>query len=315
MSEAFEQLKTDIIIHAGLESPEATGFYAVYCPVCGKNDRKTGGFKLEHETIGYHCFRGKCDASCVMTLGEPISRKFRTLMDAIGVKIPVELRMAKSSIRKVMEDALDEDLYQKNVFNDMAVPEEWIPLYEAPRKNFDYWAKYFEDRCVPLQDIFFAMDGKYKGLAIVGVYFYDKLIGFQVVNPGGRVKYITLTDSDHIVYFPDRYPRDPIIVVEGLLDAKCFPNTCALFRSRIVPEQAYHLRGRDVIMLPDSSGNGFIDQFHEYGWKICIPPWKENDLNGAVQTYGVMRTAQMIMNNVYTNRIEAEARFRLWASD
>ncbi len=314
-SDAFEKLKSDIISHAGLVRPEATGFYSLYCPVCQKESKKTGGFVFQEDSIGYNCFRGSCDASCVYEVGNPIPRKFRRLMDTIGVTIPLDLRMVKSSMQKAMEAEVDADLYEEHRFNEMQVPKGWVPLDDAPTTNREYWEDFFTKKHIPLRDIFFIKEGQYRGLAAIGIYYFDKLIGFQIATGGTSSKYISHTDNEHMVYFPDRYPGKQVIVVEGLLDAKCFPMTCGVMRDNVSRKQAYLLRGMDVVLLPDRTSNNFLPQMKKYGWKMCIPPWTEKDLQAAVQRYGVMVVARMIKENTTSDPLEAEIRYRMWVEN
>ncbi len=132
------------------------------------------------------------------------------------------------------------------------------------------------------------------------------------MNPDGVVKYWTDSPNSQLLALGSHKPASTVVVVEGLLDALCFPNTAGTLSKKISPEQAYMLRGKNVIMLPDRGGNKFIDQFHDYGWKLCVPPWKQKDLNAAVCEYGVMTVARMIMDNCYENPLEAKVRYNLW---
>jgi hypothetical protein len=59
-------------------------------------------------------------------------------------------------------------------------------------------------------------------------------------------------------------------------------------------------------MLPDRGSNKFIDQFHQYGWKITIPMWNAKDLNSAVCMYGLVTTAEMIMDGIVTDRLSGK---------
>jgi len=233
-------------------------------------------------------------------------------MESIHVSIPLELRMVKSSFKKALEESLDESLFKKHHYKQINMPDGWVPLHSVSDQKQAFWLDHYDRRAVPTHDILYIEKGTYKGLTAIPAYYYDKLIGFQVVNPKGRVKYITETDNTHMIYVPDRFPGERIIVVEGILDAKCFPMTCAVMRSSITPEQAYFLKGKDVIFLPDRTGNHFIDQVKDYGWKMCVPPWKEKDLNSAVIKYGVMAVAEMIHENTFESYLDIRVRYDLW---
>jgi hypothetical protein len=306
----FEDLKQEIVIRANLGSKENTGFHAVYCPICNKTDRKTGGFKFESDKIVYHCFRGSCDASTVYEFGKPISKKFRSLMDSIGVTIPTQLLMVKSSFQKTLE-SLDERLYKKHYYRDVHKLELFIKSEHSKKVNREYWQYYFESRHCDMNGVLICDEGKYKGCCAIEMKFYDKTIGYQILTRRGD--YIKQYDGNtNLLYIPDGNIRDTVILVEGTMDAKCFPNAIATLQSKISPEQAYHLRGKNVIMLPDMDGsNHFIEQFMDYGWKISIPDWGVKDLNEAVIKYGVIVVAEMIMEGICTNKNKANALYKM----
>jgi len=264
---------------------------------------------IDDTSIGYQCFRASCDANCGYELGKPVPRRFKALCASLGVRIPVSLSMVKNSFQKALESDLNDRLYKKLVYKDMTVPKEWIPLESSGNKK---WLSYYNDRKVPTDDILYVKRGSYQGLTVIPMRFFDKIIGFQVVDPTGHIKYRTISDNEHPIAVHGGWLDSPVIVVEGILDAMCLPNTVAIMRSRISPQQAYQLRGRRVIMLPDRSGNDFLNQAKEYGWDVCIPEWDVKDVNEAVQRYGVMVTAQMIKDNTYSNLKKAEVAYRLW---
>lgn len=311
LSKLFEQLKQDIVVKANLGSRENTGFHAIHCPICNKTDRKTGGFKFEDDKIVYHCFRGSCDASTVYELGSPIFRKFKRLMEVLGVTIPVELRMVKSSFQKKLE-TLDENLYKKHYYKDIEPLEGFVPFNKGTDHYQEYWKEYFTKRRTDFDDVLIGNYGKYKGCCAIEMKFYDKTIGYQIITQRGD--YIKqFGGNTNLVYIPEQTISELVILVEGSFDAKCFPNTVAIMQSKITPEQAYHLRGKDVIMLPDmDNGNHFIEQFKDYGWKISIPDWGDcKDLNEAVIKYGLVVVAEMIMEGICTDKKKAQLLFNM----
>lgn len=262
---------------------------------------------VDHDTTAFQCFRASCDSNCVHENGKPISKKFKTLCKELGVNIPASLSMVKSSFQKKL-DSLDESLYKKHVYKHMQVPKDWVDLNTV---KSNYWHQYYSNRRIDPSNVLFIKSGIYKNKTAIKLKFYDKLIGFQIVDPTGVVKYRTHTDNDHVLAINDKLDN-PVILVEGVLDALCFPNACGIMRSNITPEQAYALRGRDVIMLPDRSGNEFVKQAKSYNWKVCIPPWEDNDLNSAVCRYGLMVVSRMITDNIYSNYTKAEVAYQQW---
>lgn len=311
----FEQLKSDIMASAGLGRSEATGFYSIHCPICNDRKRKTGGIKFEHDQIIYNCFHGSCPANTVYKYDEFVPRKFRALMDEFGVKIPVSLSTKRSRMQSKMEEELDEDLYKKNHYVQMEMPDDWVPLGEVESELGKAWEAYFEDRAIPLDDIYFIPSGKYKNLCAIAMFYYDKLIAYQVATGNDEgVKYINITENENVIYFPERIPPKKPIIVEGMLDAKCFPNTVAVLKSKMSPEQAYHLKNcEDWLFLPDKESNNFIHQMKQYDrGKFIVPDWAEGDLNEAVQIYGVMEVAERITKNIIDDYRLAAIRYDLW---
>lgn len=169
-----------------------------------------------------------------------------------------------------------------------------------------------------MEDTFYVDSGMYKGKLALGCYYFDKLIGFQIINVNGAVKYINETPNSNLIYVNQRKIKNKVIVVEGALDAKCFPNAVAILSHKMTPEKAFHLRGRDVTMLPDrTGGEKFIKTASEYGWKVCIPPWDEKDLNAAVCRYGVIECAKRINDSTLdsTQKDSIGVRFKLWQNN
>lgn len=306
----FDNLVQDITLKANLSVREATGFYALHCPVCQKMDKKTGGFKIEDDKIIYNCFRGSCDASCVYEIGKPLSRKFKHLMECIHVQIPIELKMVKTSYQRTLE-SLDDDLYKKHVYSAIDIPEEFVPFEEGKPHFQEWWQKYMESRKCSYADTMIANNGQYRGCLAIPMSLYGKTIGLQVITQKGVYVMIGGGNSN-IIYAPEGHIPNKVIVVEGTLDAKCFPDTIATLKSKITPEQAYFLRGKDVTLLPDRSGNHYIEYYKKYGWKMCIPPWEEKDLNAAVKKYGVMAVAKMIVDHTYSDPLKISVAWRKW---
>lgn len=308
----FYKLCDDIRSSMSLSSASGTGFHSCYCPVCNKTEKQTAGLKFEDNQVIFNCFRASCDATCVYTYGEPVSKKFRRFVDTIGVKIPPSLSMVKSSFQKKMAEELDDDLYKKHFYKDMKIPKKWVPLAETNNQKL---IKQYEDRCCPIDDVYYVKSGLHQGATAIAMKWFDKVIGFQISNPSSTIKYQTISDNTHLMMINGGVLSDTVVVVEGILDALCFPGACGVLRSEITPEQAFHLRHKRVILLPDRSGNSFIEQAFEYGWEVCIPEWKCKDLNAAVQQYGKLSVAKMIRDNVYSNKLEITARYRLWVQE
>ena len=310
----FDKLCSDVSLH--LDRKEGSGWWSITCPVCKETRTRTGGFMLTPESVVYNCFRGKCDASCSYELNGYVSKKFKLLMETMGVKVPVELLIAKkkSELASLLND--ESHLYVKHNYKNIDPPEGFVPFEKAKNKSFKQKAEQmFTDRHCYLDDVFVADSGKYKGLSAFGMSLYDKLIGVNIVTENGYVSHFG--GNNHVLYTPSgNFNSDPIILVEGGIDAKCFPNTAATLGNKISPEQAFFLRGKNVICLPDrKGGNRFIEQFSQYGWSMCIPPWEEKDLNAAVIKYGKIVVARKIIENTTKDLLTAKTRYKLWCLD
>jgi hypothetical protein len=236
-------------------------------------------------------------------------------MESIGIDIPIELKMVKSSFQKQME-SLDDNLYKKHSYQDIQLDEHFDLLTETSHPNRFFYEEYFESRHTSYDDVIIFTTGQFRGLAAIPMMFYDKLIGVQVITLEG--KYVKLFyDNTDVLYIPEGKIQDPVIAVEGALDAKCFPNTIATLGSHITSKQAYFLRGKHVIMVPDKKGNKFIDQFYKYGWSISLPEWGNDckDLNDAVCRYGVISVAEMIRESEVKDRLRGAIMYRDWTRD
>ncbi len=316
MSKDFQKLQEDIIGAIGLSRQEATGFHAMVCPIC-RNERKTGGFKFEQDKIIYNCFRASCGSSTVYEIDTPVSKKFKALMTAIGVKIPMTLNAKKNVLADAIRRTLDLELYEKVSYQEIECPEDWKPLQMAEGKYAEFWKQTISNRQVELNDIFFIKSGVYKNLVAGGIYYYDKLIGFQIItrNTNGP-KYIVETINDGLVYLPERTIPNIPILVEGYLDAKCFPNTVATLHSKLSKKQAYILKDcREWWLLPDRNTENFLEIMRDYpNCKMIIPNWRYKDLNEAVMELGVIEVAEIIKNSLVDNYQEAKVKLRLWTT-
>lgn len=309
---SFIKLQSDIMTHAGLSRQSATSFYELECPVCASQGKKRqGGFKLETDKIIFNCFSASCEAQCVFEEGQPISKRFRNLMSIFGVVIPADLRVKRTSIQQQIERELANDLYEKHTYKHMDIPDGWVPLTE---RN-EYWIQYFTDRRCNIEDVLYIGDGVYRGSAAIPMKYYNKIIGFQIATLNGTAKYITHTDgNDHLLMINDGHINGDVILVEGLLDALCFPSAVGILNGRISKQQAFHLFGKRVSCIPDRhSGEKLLKQAKRYEWKVVIPPWRNvEDLNDCVVKYGKIATAKMIVDNTYEDYIKAEIAYKLW---
>tara|TARA_Y100000593_G_scaffold37982_1_gene73710 strand:- start:3651 stop:4409 length:759 start_codon:yes stop_codon:yes gene_type:complete len=249
-----------------------------------------------------------------MKLGEYVPKKFRHLMKVMGVKIPVQLLTTKkkSTLAALLTEQ-DEHLYTKHSYHSISVPNGFVPFEkstdEDTKKRVLRWA---EDRCVDYNDIYIAESGEYIGLFAIAMYHGSRLIGFHIVT---KNKYVSMFDGNtNVLYMPERYVKDIAIVVEGTVDARSLPFAVGCLGDHVTKEQAYFLKGKRVIMLPDRTGRcKFVEQFAKYGWEISIPQWDCKDLNDAVIKYGKVAAMQMIVDNITSDPVKGRLMYDLWA--
>lgn len=309
---SFMKLQNDIMMNAGLSRVAATGFYEIDCPVCASQGKKRqGGFKLESDKVIFNCFSASCEAACVFEENQPLSKRFRNLMQIFGVKIPADLRVKKSTIQQQIEKLMANDLYEKHHYKDIGIPDGWVPLQPINH----YWYGYFEERQCDPESILYITNGVYRGCTAIPMRHHNKIIGYQIATLHGAAKYITHAGgNDHLMMINNGHIANDVLVVEGVLDAYCFPNTVGILRGNISKEQAYHLMGKRVTVFPDRhSGEKLLKQAEQYNWQVVVPPWDNvNDLNDCVVKYGKVVTAKMLIDYTYSDYTKATIAYKLW---
>lgn len=313
--DSFEKLKDDIVAHAGLDRKEASGWYSLQCPVC-KNTRKTGGFLLEDDHIIFKCFRASCPSDTGLEREGRVSKKFKEIMKELGVTIPIDLLTHKSKIKQELE-SVDDHLFKEHSYKSIHIKDQWVPLLDdAQTKNYfaKRWVRILSERRLDLSKVSIFKEGDYFNFPFVRFFHHNKLIGYQIITNN---KYITITEGNsNLVYLPDGRVPDPCIIVEGIADALVFPNTVAILGNRLSREQAYILRtAKKWIFLPDRSGNAFLEQSKQYNQPICIPEWKVNDLNEAVNLFGKFIVAKKMHDGLLDNHMKAEIKYKLWKQE
>lgn len=305
MQQEWSQLQSDII--SSCSSRESSGWHSIMCPMCGGGTGKriTGGFLLTDDAIVYSCFRGKCDAATGMELGNFVPNKFKDLMERIGIPVGMKIRTAKRRV-KTIEDDLDSTIYKKHHYKSIDIPSYWIPIDTISKPHL---TDPMIDRCCRLDDVYYIDNGEYEGLLGLRHKWYNRTVGMTVF---GNYPF-QIEGSDHMMYTMNGKVGDTVLLVEGQIDAMSMPNAVSCHGYSISPEQAYLLKDKKVICIPEQS-NKFIDQFEDYGWSMCIPPWDSDDLNAAVVKYGILVVAQMIRDSVVDNPLKARVEYKLWSN-
>ena len=304
----MNELENAIKSMIDLSNLSSTGFYQQKCKVC-KDHTVRAGFKFEHDGVIYQCFRGKCDGTVVQKYDEPLSKKFRRVMDAYNVTIPNSFKFKKNRVQKAPEE-YDQSLFEKNDYEAIKMNKTFKPITDAPEHDPFYF--YLEDRSLlDHKDKFLCCTfGFYDDCLIIPFYFYGKLIGWQALHIyTGTYR----THGSHMIYLPNgRIPDEPIIT-DSAIDAMCVPNGVGILKSEIDKKQAYHLRHTKPYVLPDKKGGERSVAFAKrYGWGLIIPTYKVKDANEAKELFGKMVVAKMMAENKYEDSVKAEVKYRIW---
>lgn len=313
-----QELENRIRMAVQLDSMAPSGFHPIHCPICQAKEKK-GGFKFESNQIVYHCFRMKCDASCVYTEGEYVSKRFRKLMEEIGVEIPIETlyanKQSQSKIHTELNDELFEEFYPKEIKEATKYfPDNLIPL-DAKKHPIAF--QYLLDRRLPEHfDYYVSDDYRWVNRLIVPSYFNGKLTGLigRDFSGSDRVKYMTCSEKN-MVYFREGKITPTVYVFEGPLDAIHCPGGVALCSDSISKKTAYLLsKAKRVVFVAPRDNPKFVTFAKKYGWEVCIPEWgnKCKDLNEAIQEYGIFVPFRRIHNTTTNDYYEAELRMKLW---
>jgi hypothetical protein len=308
------QLEDDIKAAVHFHKTSATGFNTLKCPVC--NDQKVrAGFRFDSDKIVYNCFRGKCDASTEYVYGQPMYKKFRHLLDVIGVRLDAKTALeSKQSKYKTPKTILDPELYDEHKY-------ETLELYKSfeeynPKKHW-WFQRFLYDRHADFKrDLYVGTKEPHKNQLIIPFYYNHKLIGWQGVSvyENGKTFYQTSSENSDLIYINQgngTIPKIPIIV-EGIMDAVVLPNGIATLGNSVSKKQAYFLRNSDPILLPDRKGSKYLEVAKRYGWRISIPNWKEKDVNEVVKRYGKFIAARMIYEGIEKNLVKAETKYKIW---
>lgn len=301
----MNDLEQNILSAIGFPKQSATGFYQVKCNVCGDTQTRAG-FKFESDKVIYNCFRGKCDASCEYSYGGYLSKRFRRVMDAYGVQIPPELLLRNKS--PSLEETLNKALYEPHTFSDVDLPDDfelYDPTVHEGARDF------LRSRMVDDDAYLIGKAGKWKNRLIVPFSHGNKLIGWQgILLSGNGPKF--LNSASDLLYMPSGYvPKNPF-VFEGVFDAKLIPGGIATLHSSISKKQAFFLKDKDPILVPDRKGSRFLNVAKRYGWRLCIPEFKEKDVGDALKRYEKMVVARMLHDGIAKNMYDAEVRYNLW---
>lgn len=310
MNEHFETLKQDILNHPAVAAKaSATGFHKLICPMCNDTEGKAG-FKIEHNTIGYSCFKGKCTANTKYEEGEYVPKKFKALMKELMIDIHPTLLTNGSKLQQSLEQ-LDEDRFEEHSYKKVELLDQFEPYDISKHRKF---ALRLAERGIFDDNYYVGTKDEWKDRLIIPFYFYGKLIGWQGwhIWEDHYMPYLTSSGNTDLIYCPDGFlPRNPL-VMEGVFCAKSIPNGVAVLHSNITKKQAYILRDRSPILVPDKKGSKFMDAVDLYGWDVTIPTFNTKDVNDSVKKNGIFITARSLYEGRTKSSFEARVKYEQW---
>ena len=307
----MNELEQRIRSHPLLDStPSATGFYQLVCPAC--NDyKKRAGFRFENNKIVYSCFRGKCDASTEYVYGEPMYKKFRYLMHVMGIDIPVEYSLLKTKKKKV---TIDGNLYEPHYFKQVSLPDGCVEYNSEEHIQISEW---IEERKVSFNvPLYVGRFGTAKNKLIVPFIFNRMIIGYQLIwKQDNQYCYQTSSGNTDLVFINDSngYIHQHALVSEGVMDAACFKGGVAVLGNGVSKKQAFLFMNSNPILIPDRKDSRFLDVAKRYKWRLCVPEWKEKDINDAIKRYGKFIVARMIHDGILVDSLEMEVKYKMWS--
>lgn len=316
MGEITDELTHRIKTAASLGSPTGSGFHTILCPMCNDTQWGRSGFKFEDDMIIYNCFRGRCNATCVYKEGEFVSKKFRLLMEAIDVELPLEAIATNQKAKEKAKQTLNQELYEYVPLHDVELQENTDTMLNTGFTSSSYpqvgFLKsrglfFFRIKSIAHESIRRGQRGttifvcKLDGYIIGAIYYTHKRTSSSpyMVDPAS-MKGLLYTPTGFI-------PQRPIIV-EGVLDALSVPNGVAVLQNTVSRAQAYRFKDKNPILLPDRTNSQFFAVAKRYGWDISLPMWKGcKDANDALLKYdSKLVLSQQIIDNVYSDPKEAE---------
>ena len=305
----IQELEANIRAVVQLGRRTATGFETLKCPIC--NDHKVrAGFKFSHDEIGYNCFRGKCGAAMRVSEGGHLSRDFRSLMQMLGVELPSVVFLSTTTAANH-----NVELYEQHTYKKVDLPSNFFAITkESAPLHYDYLIR----RRMNPSRFAVAGPGEMAGRIIIPCFYGKTLIGWQGCDISGHQnakKYLSSSGNTDLMFFPDGQVPDEPILFEGAFDACSVPDGIACFHSKLTKKQAYFLRNKDPIVVPDRHSSNLLEVAERYRWRVSLPEWNCNDANAAIQAYGKYVTARMINDGLCGSIWEARTKYKMWADN
>jgi hypothetical protein len=302
-----------------------SGWYTCKCPIC--NDYKVrGGFRLEIDAIGYHCFN--CGFS---TKYDPTTGIFPSKLEQVLEKFGIErtdYQQILFDIKKQLHVTgnISTQAVQRFQFNVEPIyfPKCFVKLsdYKGPNKDkyVDYLTKrslahligsrYFyvvdESKIETNEDKELAI--KHRNSIILPVWLRNDVVWYtsrRLVN--AKPKYLScsvpkkciISNMDVIHYAKSQY----IFICEGPFDALSVKNGTAIYSNNMTKQQIELLNKCRAmkVYIPDKGKEGLQGalQALEQGWYVSTPDIGNcKDLNEALVKYGSIYLHKTIYDNI-----------------
>jgi len=305
----IQQLISDIQSVVG-SNVSGSGFITCTCPIC--HSKSKGGFKFENDTIVYNCFKAKCDSTCSISDNEPVYPKFKALMDTMGIDIPLELRIKSKGKTNKVKETINEKLYTYHKYESVKLPDDFI---DYDPEYYWWFANLLEERKITFHtELYIGQEGEWKNLLIVPCRYNGRLIGWQGIGHYNGNTWYKNSSHSALMFInnKDGIIKDNPIIVEGIMDAGSYKDIIAVFGNKVTKKQAYFLRNKSPILLPDRTGSNFDETSKKYKWMMCIPSWKEKDINETIIKHGMFVTMKRIHDGLVDYSTKSVAKFKMW---
>lgn len=309
----IEQLESVIRSHVLLSPPNSSGWCSVRCLVCNDHKgKKRGGWKFDHDSIGYHCFN--CGAKFVVDQGtSKLSSETLRILDSYGIGSDelgqLKLSLLTNKRLDVAKPSTPTITYPKPI----SMPSYFVPLSRSKSVWKDVVIEYLTDRGIdpnchdfhvvePTGDL---THKRWLGRVIIPVYRNRELIFWQGRDMTGKQKLKYLSPDvvrESVLFGYDKLysdPSSPLYVVEGMFDALTVDGV-AVFSNKLTKTQIDILNKspRNKVVIPDKSGSGDViaKQALDQGWSISIPDYGNcKDPSEAKNKYGILYVMKAIV--------------------
>ena len=305
------------------QSPSGwVSFNAVCCHHRGNSQDKRGRGGIKTESDGswvHHCFN--CGFKANFTLGRPLSRNAKQLLQWLGVD---ELTIERVSLESLRHKSITDLLSSKVVsrwqpkFKKQQLPD-GLQLIDDSNIGHKKYVDYLVGRSVEYDKYPFMVipngPGREKNKIVIPFTHDNQLVGYCSRYLDNRTpKYINHTQPGYVFGTDLQKPDwDIVFVVEGVFDAIAI-NGLAILHGDVSEKQVDLIKGLDkrVIVVPDrdKAGGKLITRAIELGWAVSFPDWDADikDANDAVHRYGKLATIISIVDSVETSKIKIELR-------